>query len=170
MMDESEVQNGSEIEDGAAVEYHDYSTEVTPSEPEDTAVLTPRRIRRRHDAEAAAADPVMVTVRLLNTDIYDGRYLVAEAGTNNAYLIPIESARWTVKDQEIPAHVLQTADRPYNFDHEIDAMSFTPDEIRMALWKSGLATEDRLRGVSMKEILSRLVSKGILSVKEQGNG
>ncbi|MEP7290530.1 MAG: hypothetical protein ABI835_02050 [Chloroflexota bacterium] len=107
------------------------------------------------------------TVKLLNTNIYDGKYIVIDTESREAYLVPTKKLQWSTGEQSIAKSVLDTADRPYDWDQEIQSLVVTPQQIRIALWQDGAVTPEDAKSESVKSLLARLIIRGVLPVKEQ---
>lgn len=106
----------------------------------------------------------MATVRILNAKSIDGKYLVLDANTGNAYMVPVDDVKYSVKDQEIDEAVLLKAERPYNFDQEIEKLIIDPQDIRVALWTEGIVSEAQM-SVGIKRLLRLLIDRGVFPVK-----
>lgn len=142
--------------------------EVSPEEmaTETVAYPVPKPASQSYRATSyKKKEPETVMVRLLNTDIKDNKYTVIDDKTREVYLVPIDELRWTVKAQPISRTVLDAAERPYSWDDEIESLKVSDQDIRIALWRSGAVSEESAKGLSIQQILSRLVSKGIFPRK-----
>lgn len=90
-------------------------------------------------------DDSEVEVKLVNTDTYDGKYLVYEiADVSKAYFVNTEDAKFSTKPQRIKRAILDTAERPYNWDEEIDRAIPSTDVIRLQIWRNGLVRKEDL--------------------------
>lgn len=84
-----------------------------------------------------------VVVRLLNTDVHDGCYLVVDED-NNGYLVPTEELEFSLLNQTIKESVLRKCVRPYDWTSEIQNLIPTVETIRLALWRNGMLSMDDL--------------------------
>jgi hypothetical protein len=103
------------------------------------------------------------TVELLNMDDFRGRYLVVDLKTKQSYLVPKEHLKFTSGPQEVAQSVLDVADRPYDWDDEIEALALTKDEIRLGLHYAGLIEPASL---NFKEFVSRLLRSGKFPIRK----
>lgn len=112
---------------------------------------TPRRSFGRSVAK------VKRTVRLLNTDVYDGRYLVFDTESLATYLVPTDDLAFTSKDQQVDESVLDRCDSPYQWDDEIDSLVVTKNQIRLAILRAGHIQKKPL---NFKEMVAALLKRG----------
>lgn len=106
----------------------------------------------------------MRSVRLLNMDVYQGRYLVVDEQTSEAYLVPKEHLTYTSGSQEVAKSILDVADRPYDWTPEIQALALTVDEMRLGLWFAGLVEPASL---DFKEFVAQLLRSGKLAIHKE---
>lgn len=102
-----------------------------------------------------------VTVRLLTNATYDGRYLVFDTATLDAYLVGAEHLLYSMADQPLSKDVLQLAERPYSWDNEIEALSVSSAQIRLALYFSGHLVQEEM---NFKKLVASLLMMGVLPI------
>ena len=83
-------------------------------------------------------------VWLVNNSARDNRYLVMDE-SGSAYLVPVELLSFTMAPQVIDSAVLETAEKPYDFTAEIQAVMPTVEQVRLAVWRNGLIYKDDLK-------------------------
>lgn len=115
--------------------------------------------------------PELVTVRLLTPKVYEGRYLVYDTATLDAYFVPAEHLLYSMGDQALSKDVLQASERPYPWDNEIRTLAVSPARIRLALWATDNLTQPE--SVNFKKLVISLFSMGVVPVlkeEEHNNG
>jgi len=106
--------------------------------------------------------PVYRTVKLVNGDERDGKYCVVDVSTRKGYLVPVELLNYSMGEQVIEESALLDCEQPYGWDNEIQEILVDVQEVRLALWWSGLVTKDE--NVDVRNLLSRLLRRGTLPV------
>ena len=102
------------------------------------------------------------TVKLINGDVKDGKYCVVDVESREGYLVPIELLEYSTGEQVIEESALLASERPYGWDNEIQQILVDIQEVRLALWWSGLVEKDE--NVDVRNLLSRLLRRGTLPV------
>lgn len=116
-------------------------------------------------------EPEMVTVRLLTTKTYDGRYLVYDTNTLDAYFVSAEHLLYSMADQALSKDVLRVSERPYPWDNEIRTLAVSPAQIRLALYATDHLAQQET--VNFKKLVIGLFSMGVVPVlkeEEHNNG
>lgn len=104
------------------------------------------------------------TVRLVNYEQHDGRYIVYDpANKKDAWLVEAQYVVEQKGDQEIAVAILDRSIRPYNWQEEIRKVMATLDDLNFAMWYSGHVEKD---DVNVKEILAALFKFGLLPITE----
>lgn len=87
--------------------------------------------------------PSMVKVKLANTTIYEGRYLVYRLDDiSQVFLVPKEHLTFAVSEQLIDLDILNASDKPYDWNAEINAVFPTIHEVRLAVYRNGLIKQE----------------------------
>lgn len=120
------------------------------------------------EAEVVAPEiaPVMRTVRILNTDVFDGKYVVVDMQSGEGYMVPVELLQYTTGDQSIQEDALLNCEQPYSWNNEIQSFAVTLQDIRHALWWAGLVSEQR---IDIRKLVSLMLRRGTLPVVEIGS-
>jgi hypothetical protein len=111
-----------------------------------------------------------VTVRLLTTKVYEGRYLVYDPATLDTYLVGAEHLLYDMGDQTLGKDVLLSSERPYAWDNEIQALAVSPAQIRLALHFTGHLVQEEM---NFKKLVVSLLTMGVVPVlksEERNNG
>lgn len=117
------------------------------------------------DATPASFPSELVKVKFLNTDVYEGRYLVRDE-SNEVYLVPTEKLQWESQWQDIEKRDLEAAERPYDLDNEIQPLFVTPQEVKVALWSMGIITQEDAQKADLRDMIAKLLMKGVLPIKD----
>lgn len=105
----------------------------------------------------------MITVKILNTDQFDGRYVVYDVNDpSKTYLIPAEDLQFSYGQQKVTQDVIRSAKRPYNWDEEIDKLIMTRDQIRNILYWGGLV--EKKENFDIREALLKILQRGNIPV------
>lgn len=107
-----------------------------------------------------------VSIRILNTDAVDGKVVVLRNDNHEAYLVQLEKLQYTIKDQEVDEAVLLNAERPYNFEEQFRQFYTDPQNLRIALWQSGIATQEQAETVGIKQLLKNMIARGLFPMTE----
>jgi len=86
-----------------------------------------------------------VPVKLVNTTIYEGRYLVYRVDDiSQVFLVPTEHLLFSVSEQLIDEALLINADKPYDWNGELTLVWPTVDQVRLAVYRNGLIKKEDL--------------------------
>jgi len=106
-------------------------------------------------------------VRLINTTLYDGNYVVVSiSDPSKAYLVPSEYLKGHLNEQRVGKDVIAAASVPYNWDKEIETLMVSKDEVRTALYWAGELVQ---RDVSIRELIAKLLQRGVLPIRKIGD-
>lgn len=84
-----------------------------------------------------------VKVKLVNTTIYEERYLVYRIeDISQVYLVPTEHLIFATSEQLIDESILNNSDKPYDWNEEINAVFPTLDHVRLAVYRNGLVKKE----------------------------
>lgn len=111
----------------------------------------------------AGASEEQVQVRILYSDGHGDKYAVID-DSGQAYLLPKDQLRYSMKKQWISKSYLTNADKPYNMDEEINSLAVTPQQLRVALWESGIVTQEDINALPIRELVGRLLQRGVLPI------
>lgn len=107
-------------------------------------------------------------LRMINKHQFDGKYLMFDDETKQAWLVPADKVVYMVDHQEIALRDLENAEHPYNWDDEIEAITIGVEDIRFALWRKGLVSKGDGSLGDVKKLLTALISQGVLPVSKEG--
>lgn len=90
------------------------------------------------------------TVKLLNSDVYDGCYLVYDVNRRaDVFLVPVEQLQFSVSEQEIAYGILDSCVRPYSWEDEIRELIPSVTDVRLAILRNGFLRKTDIRNNSL---------------------
>lgn len=105
-----------------------------------------------------------VAIKLVNLDTVDGRVLVYLAGMPaKVYWVSVEQVRLTTREQVVSSKILDGADKPYNWDIELDEIAVDINTLRLGLYYLGYHSQQE---INIREVMQKLLSRGFLPVKK----
>jgi len=102
--------------------------------------------------------PQTVTVKAVNLEVRHGRMLVYDvSSTASAWLVPVEHLQLTTKEQLVPQKVLDTCERAYSWDNELQAIAVSLDEVRLGLYYLGYYEK---QDINVRQVVGGLLRVG----------
>lgn len=84
-----------------------------------------------------------IKVKLANTTVYDGRYLVYRIDDiSQVRLVLTEHLEFRVSEQLIDQDLFNASDKPYDWNEEINAVFPSNDQVRLAVYRNGLIKKE----------------------------
>lgn len=115
-----------------------YIPEVSPQ----AEVETPKPSGKKSTKKTS--EPVKV--KLANTTIYDGRYLVYRVDDiSQVFLVSADHLKFSVSEQLIDEETLNASEKPYDWNTELDAIWPSRDAVRLAIYRNGLINPNDLQ-------------------------